>query len=51
MNDLTPREYSVLRTFLLKVINNSADSLEEVDVKAASDVLNKLTNHSHHDNI
>lgn len=48
---LTTKEYSALRVFLLKVINHSDDSLEEADVKAASDILNKLTNHSHGDNI
>lgn len=45
--NLTTQEYAALRIFLLKVINNSADSLEEADVKAAREVLYKLAAFGH----
>ena len=41
---LTSEDYTALRVFLLKVINRSEDSLEEVEVLAVRDVLNKLLN-------
>lgn len=41
---LTNDDYSALRVFLLKVINHSESSLEEADVLAAKEVLNKLLN-------
>lgn len=45
--NLTTAEYAALRVFLLKVVNNSADSLEAADVEAARKVLYKLAAFGH----
>lgn len=42
MADLGNSDYAALRTFLLKVVNRSEESITEEEVKAAAVVVHKL---------